>query len=99
MSTLDLTADAHLLRMPTVNRSVRTFIDRFYARFDYRYVGLAVLAEETSTNVWTISVYPGLHTIPVDDLNSADHVFYGGETYEVAGSLATALTNASYEVS
>ena len=84
--------------MPT-SRGVRTFIDRFYARFDYRYVGLAVLAEETSTDVWSISTFPGLPSIPVDDLNSSDYQFYGTNSYTVTGSLATALSNAGYTVS
>ena len=99
VSTLNLTADVHKQRMPAVNRTPRNFTDRFFARFDYRYVGFAVLAQETSTNVWSISTFPGIQTIPVDDLNSADRVFYGTNTYTVTGSLATALTNAGYEVS
>ncbi len=99
MSTLDLTADAHKQRMPTVLHAPRTFLDRFFARFNYLYMGLAVLAQETSTDVWSISTFPGISTIPTDDLNSSDYQFYGTNTYTVTGSLATALTNAGYEVS
>ncbi len=105
MSTLDLTAATHKQRMPT-SRSPHTVLDRFYARFDYRYVGLAVVCTETSTNVWDVTTFPGtlnLSTagdgIPVgQDINAADFVFYGTNTYTVTGSLATALTNAGYTI-
>jgi len=100
MSTLDLTADAHLLRQPTT-RSVRTLVDTFVARWDYLYQGLAVLATETSTDVWTITTFPGVAVIQADANfeYSQDYTFYGGQTYTVTGSLATALTSAGYEVS
>ncbi len=105
MSTLDLTAAAHKIRMPT-SRGVRTYLDRFYARFDYRYMGLAVVCTETSTDVWDITTSPGTldistggDGIPIGrDINAADYVFYGTNTYTVSGSLATALTSAGYTV-
>lgn len=105
MSTLDLTADAHKLRMPT-SFGVRTFLDRFRARFDYRYIGYAVVCTETATDTWDISTFPGTLDISTggdgigvgQDLNAADFVFYGTNTYTVTGSLATALTNAGYTV-
>jgi len=106
MATLDLTAEAHLQRMPT-SGAVRSFKDRFAARFDYRYIGLAVVCTETATDVWDITTFPGTLSIstggdgvPVgQDTNAADHMFYGGQTYTVAGSLSTALTAAGYDVS
>ena len=97
MSTLDLTADVHKVREPT-SRGVRTFIDRFQARFDYLYTGLRVLATETSTDVWTITAFPGIHTVDVDLWNAADYHFKGEKTYTVTGSLATALDDAGYTV-
>ena len=99
MSTLDLTADAHLLRHGYNRR--RTHIDRFLARLDFSYQGLAVLATETSTDVWTITTYPGVAVSTADssDEYSEDYIFYGGQTYTVTGSLATALTSAGYTVS
>ena len=98
MSTLDLTAAAYKQRRPTSVGSY-TWVDRFRARFDYLYQGLGVLATETSTDVWSITTYPGIATMPVDDLNGSDFQFYGGQTYTVTGSLATALDSAGYTVS
>jgi hypothetical protein len=91
--------------MPTSD-GVGTFRDRFAARFDYRYMGLAVVCTETATDVWDITTYPGTASlssagdgIPVGlDINAADYVFYGTNTYTVTGSLATALSNAGYTV-
>ena len=106
MSTLDLTADAHKQRRPTSNR-YGSNLDSFYARFDYLYVGFAVVCTETATDVWDVTTFPGTLSIstggdgvPVgQDINAADFVFYGTNTYTVSGSLATALTNKGYTVS
>ncbi len=104
MSTLDLTAAAHLQRRAT-SLGVRTFIDRFRARYNYLYQGLAVLATETAPDTWLITAFPGVATITAtssDGLTfeyAEDHIFYGGNTYTVTGSLATALDSAGYEVS
>lgn len=97
MSTLDLTADAHLQRMPTIQH-VRTLIDRFIASYSWNQMELRVLATETATDVWTISTFPGLQSTPVEDLNDATRVFHGGNTYTVTGALATALDAAGYTV-
>ncbi len=99
MSTLNLNLDVHLLKHAPFPYAPRTFLERFVARFDYAYSGLAVLATETSTDVWTITTHPGISTMPTDDLNASDYQFFGGQTYEVTGTLATALTNAGYTVS
>jgi len=85
---------------------VRTFKDTFPARFDYRYIGLAVVCTETSTDVWDITTFPGttdLSTggdgIPIGrDTNAADFVFYGTNIYFVSNSLAAALLAAGYDV-
>jgi hypothetical protein len=100
MAILDLTADAHLLKRPT-SKGLRTFKDRFSARLDYNYQGLAVMCRETSTDVWEISTFPGVSVVTVDsNLEfSSDYIFYGGNTYTVTGSLATALSTAGYDVS
>ena len=105
MSTLDLTADAHLVRRAT-SKGVRSHVDRFTARYDYLYHGKAVLATETSTDVWEITAFPGVDTVQATTEDGGftfayrqDFTFYGGKTYTVTGSLATALTNAGYEVS
>ena len=96
MSTLDLTADAHLVKH-RMTKSLASFEDRFVARLDFAYAGRAVLVTETSTDVWVVTTFPG---IPVIDGNDTwDQIFYGGETYTVTGSLATALTTAGYDVS
>lgn len=97
MSTLDLTAAAHKQRRPT-SKDSHTWVNRFRARYDYLYQGLGVLATETATDVWTITTHPGVVTIDVDDLNGSDYQFYGGQTYTVTGSLATALDSAGYTV-
>jgi len=91
--------------MPTSN-GITSVLDQFYARFDYRYVGLAVLATETATDVWSITTYPGTLALSTSgdgipaaqDTNAADHIFYGTNTYTVTGSLATALSSAGYTV-
>lgn len=98
MSTLDLTADEHKVRESTAPLGVRTFKDRFMARWDYLYTGLRVLATETSTDVWVITPFPGIHTVPVEDWNAADYKFKGENNYIVSGSLATALETAGYTV-
>lgn len=97
MSTLDLTADAHLQVMPTAP-SFRTIANRLWGAATWNKIELRVLATETSTDVWVISTFPGLQSTPTEDLNDADHVFHGGNTYEVSGSLATALDEAGYIV-
>ena len=97
MSTLDLTAAAFKQRRPTSKGSY-TWVDRFRARFDYLYQGLGVLATETSTDVWSITAYPGIVTIHVDDFNASDLQFYGGQSYFVQNSLADALDTAGYTV-
>ena len=106
MSTLDLTADEHKLRMPTVSALPRTFRDRFVARIDYRYMGLAVVCTETSTDVWDITTFPGTTSLSTAgdgigiglDTNAADFIFYGGQTYFVENGLAQALLAAGYEL-
>jgi len=99
MSTLDLTADVHKVRRPT-SKTLSTRIDRFRARWDYSYAAKAVLVTETSTDVWTVSVFPGVETISADSNfeYSEDQIFYGGRTYTVTGSLAAALHTAGYNV-
>ena len=97
MSTLDLTANVHLIDRPT-SRGTRSRIDRFRARWDYLQASKAVLATETSTDVWTITTFPGIGTIFNDDAVAADRIFYGGRVYTVTGSLATALDDAGYDV-
>ena len=94
MSTLDLTADAHLIKHGY--HRLRTFEDRFLARLDFSYAGVAVTAIETSTDTWTITTFPGLAY--TDSGVTYDHIFYGGQTYTVTGSLATALSTAGYNV-
>ncbi len=99
MGTLDLTADAHLIRHGPRKRIV-SLVDAFQARIDFSYWGRAVLATETATDVWSISTYPGVAVVTADSNNeySEDHIFYGGQTYVVTGSLATALEAAGYDV-
>ena len=97
MTILDLSGSDHKIRMPTSD-GIRTRLDRFYARFDYRYMGLAVLATETATNVWTITEYPGIEVIDSAAVLATTEIFYGGRVWVVAGSLATALTAAGYDV-
>ena len=96
MSTLDLTAVVHKERRKTSNE-IRSNIGRFRARFDYLYAGKAVLATETATDVWSVTTFPGVAVTNADDV--FDHIFYGGRTYTVTGSLATALSTAGYDVS
>lgn len=98
-SGLDLTGAAHLQRRAT-SKGVSTYLDRFQARYDYLYQALAVLATETSPDVWEVTPYPGVAVISAgsDYQYSQDFTFYGGETYTVVASLATALSNAGYEV-
>ena len=99
MSILDLTADAHLQRRPT-SYGVRSRLDRFRARFDYLYQGLAVMCRETAPDVWSVSVYPGVATVIADSSNeySSDYIFHGDGRYEVNGTLAAALVTAGYTV-
>ena len=94
MSTLDLTADAHLLKHGW--HRLRTFEDRFLARLDFSYAGLAVTAIETSTDTWTITTHPGVAY--TDSGVSYDHIFYGGQTYAVENGLAIALLAAGYTI-
>ena len=96
MSTLDLTASAHLEDRPTSN-GTHTRRDRFRARWDYLQASKAVLATETATDVWSVTTFPGVAVTNADDV--FDHIFYGGRTYTVTGSLATALSTAGYDVS
>ena len=105
MATLDLTADAYLIRMPTALR----MNDTFASRFDYRYQGRAVVCKETSPGTWAVSTHPGVSTTVAggdsaiageNDLNSADYVFFGGNIYSVSdANLITALTTEGYPVS
>ena len=101
MSTLDLTADVHKQRRAT-SINVRTFVDRFRARYDYLYQGLAVLATETSPGVWSITTFPGVATIVADSnfQYSEDHIYYGGSTYEIDedSDLCYALESAGYDI-
>ena len=99
MSTLDLTADVHKERRRT-SQGMRTNKDRFRARWDYLYASKAVLATETSTDVWTVTTYPGTSVITADsnDEYSEDRIFYGGRLYNVANGLSTALIAAGYTV-
>lgn len=106
MSTLDLTADVHKSRRESNTRQVLTHMDRFIARWDYVYVGLAVVCTETAPDVWDITDFPGTLNIssggdgvPIgQDINAADFLFYGSQVYEVTGSLSTALEAAGYAV-
>ena len=97
MATLDLTADVHKQRMPT-SLGARTFTERFQARFDYRYVGLAVLCTETSPDVWDVTTVPGTLDLEADNNNAADEIFYGTNSgiYFVSNGLAAALLAAGY---
>lgn len=82
-------------------------MDRFAARFDYLYQGLAVVCKETSPGVWSVTTYPGLDTVvgggdsatDEDDINTADYVFYGGSTWTVTdANLESALSSAGYTI-
>lgn len=104
MATLDLTGDEHLLRLPTTF-NVNDRIGAFAGRFDYRYQGLAVVCTETSPGTWAITTHPGIAetlaggdgATTQNDSNSADYVFYGGNTYDVSDSnLVAALAAAGY---
>lgn len=103
MSILDLTAAAHKERRPTSN-GVQSRLDRFRARFDYLYAGKAVLATETSTDVWLVTPFPGVSVITATSSDGStfeyaqDFTFYGGQSYEVSNGLAQALVAAGYEV-
>jgi len=96
MSTLDLTGDDHLTRHGFNGGSTPDKL--FLARLDFAYAGMAVLATETSTDVWSITPYPGTTHVVADsnDEYSADFIFYGGLTYAITGSLAAALLTAGY---
>ena len=96
-ATMDLSGAAHLIRMPT-SRGVSTFVDRFAARFNYRYQGLGIVATEISDDVWEVTAYPGKATLTTAEINAADEIFYGGSTWIVEGLLATALDVAGYDV-
>jgi hypothetical protein len=76
---------------------VRTKVNRFIARWDYLYQSKAVLATETSPDVWAITTWPGVSVI--DGGLKPDHIFYGGRKYMVDGALANALALAGYTVS
>ena len=99
MSTLDLTDSAHLVQMPATSFSGGD-MDRLLGSAKYVEYGLAVLATETSTDVWTISTFPGEDAVYADSDQqySEDYIFYGGRSYEVTGSLADALNAAGYSV-
>lgn len=104
MATLDLTGSTFVYRQPTSLES-DSFEGRFAARFDYRYSGYAVVCQETSPGVWSVSDYPGVATTvnggdnrdPKNNIADADYVFYGGNSYEVTdANLVSALTTAGY---
>jgi 3-deoxy-D-arabino-heptulosonate 7-phosphate (DAHP) synthase len=104
MSTLDLTATVHKIKRPT-SLEVNTHIGRFTARYDYLYAALAVLATATGVDGWIITEYPGVETVQATSDDGGftmeykqDYTFYGGQTYTVTGSLATALSDAGYTV-
>ena len=98
MSTLDLTADAHLQRLAATQDSGRDFLSRFSDRVDYRYMCLIVLANETGADVWTVTTFPGRDSYDIFEQAAADYIFTGGNTFTVTGGLATALSNAGYTV-
>ena len=96
---IDLTGDAYKVRMPTTD-GMQTRVDRFRARYDYRYVGLAVLCTETSPGVWSVTPHPGTLDLTADNTNAADYIFYGGSLTEVPdAALNAALQAAGYTVS
>ena len=97
MATLDLTADAHKQRMPTSNHA-HTFKDRFRARWDFNYVGLAVLCTDDGLDSWTVTAYPGTLNLTAENTAAADEIFYGRNSgmYFVSNGLAAALLAAGY---
>ena len=104
MATLDLTGTDHVEELPTYDTSGRSYIDRFTARFDYRYQYLAVEAFLDGA-VWTVTPYPGTSIIQgkFDDTGTehryAELVFLAGDTYEIEDSvLEDALIAAGYIV-
>ena len=106
MATLDLTASAHLTRLPT-SFDTHTAVGKFAGRFDYRYQGKVVCAQLVDSS-WNVTTFPGLDyavgggdfATVEDDINNADYVYYGGQTYTVnEAALITALSTAGYTVS
>ena len=104
MATLDLTGTDYLQRRPT-SEGVHTFEDRFTARYDYLYQGLAVVCQETAPTVWAVTAHPGIATtqsggdgaLTTNDINAADYVFYGSFAYEITdANLLAALQAAGY---
>lgn len=106
MATLDLTGSDHTVRLPTTFET-RTRLGIFHGKSNHRYGGLAVVCQETSPGTWSVTTYPGLQTTVgggddatvENDINAADFVFYGGDTYTVTdANLVTALTTAGYTI-
>ena len=97
--SLDLSGDDHLIRLNTGPGAPedRFGVGLFQKRQDYRYSGRAVICEEVSSGVWTVSPYPGLAEVPNDEAVTADHIFYGGRVIQLDDEqLYVALLAAGY---
>jgi hypothetical protein len=105
MSTLDLTGSDHLTEFklnPQVKDRGQYESPRAYRSLFSKFTGLfrGKLVRAVYDSGWTVTPYPGVDSMTVDETVEATFVWRGGRSNLFAdiGGLATALSAAGYKV-